>query len=199
MTEPKQSKEEILDQIQAFFSQDQNKHFSRVVLQAEDSLLESMPEIILTLKKEFPEKDFFLSCDNCRNPCCVDFIAANHKNADLVVKLGDSCLSEKILLEENTKHPQVFYCLPKKKLDGEKLANLIAAVKDLLKESSEKTDYVKLFLDTEYTQSETVLAQAIKEGGLQESVSVLCYKQKVVEENGKRYLTHESRLIFNSS
>ena len=44
--------------------------------------------------KSSEDTEFFLSIDNSKSPCCVDYIAAAHVDADLLVKFGESCLCE---------------------------------------------------------------------------------------------------------
>ena len=48
----------------------------------------------LLREKASQETEFFLSIDNSKSPCCVDYIAAAHVDADFLVKFGESCLCE---------------------------------------------------------------------------------------------------------
>lgn len=65
------------------------------MVQLPDDLLQAGGRLITHhLKPQHPEKYFTIACDNCRNPCCVDFTAAAHIEADLFLKVGRSCRSE---------------------------------------------------------------------------------------------------------
>lgn len=69
-----------------------------MVLQLLDSLIPLSIKLLQSLRSQTSEiegVEFFLSIDNKRNPCCVDYISADHIEADLIVKFGESCLCEK--------------------------------------------------------------------------------------------------------
>ncbi|KNC98973.1 diphthamide biosynthesis protein 2 [Spizellomyces punctatus DAOM BR117] len=66
--------------------------YSKIALQFPDELLPDSAEVSTALK-ERTGKEIFILADTTFGSCCVDEIAAEHGNADLVVHYGRACLS----------------------------------------------------------------------------------------------------------
>ena len=45
------------------------------------------------LKNLFPDKFIFIIGETSYSPCCPDEVAALHLKSDLIIRIGDSCLS----------------------------------------------------------------------------------------------------------
>ncbi|KAJ3297485.1 Diphthamide biosynthesis protein 2 [Borealophlyctis nickersoniae] len=66
--------------------------YSKVALQFPDELLPDSAEVYFTLQ-ERTTAELFILADTTFGSCCVDEVAAEHVNADLVVHYGRACLS----------------------------------------------------------------------------------------------------------
>jgi diphthamide biosynthesis protein 2 len=75
------------------------RHYKRIALQVPDSLLPHSTIIASALSEELKKKGFgndvmvFVLGDTSYSECCVDEIAAQHVNADVVVHIGNACLN----------------------------------------------------------------------------------------------------------
>lgn len=126
---------------------------TRIVLQLPDNLLKETGELITAhLKPAHPEQSFFIASDNCRNPCCVDFTAAAHVQADLIVKVGYSCRCEEI---EKSSKVRVEYVQEAKTVDQSTLAESVEVCVE--KATKAKIDTVLVYVDSVYLdQLETI-------------------------------------------
>ncbi len=84
------------------------------------------------MTSKYPDANFFIACDNCRNPCCVDLTAAAHIQADAILKLGRSCRSEHLRIG---KDPKVCYECAVASLDVDNVITEICRVAEETKES----------------------------------------------------------------
>ncbi|KZT42525.1 diphthamide biosynthesis protein [Sistotremastrum suecicum HHB10207 ss-3] len=85
--------------------------FSQIALQFPDELLHDSVPVYQALKNTLgPEINIFVLADTSYGSCCVDEVAAEHVNADMVIHYGHTCLSM------TTRLP-VIYVLPKRALD----------------------------------------------------------------------------------
>jgi diphthamide biosynthesis protein 2 len=66
--------------------------YKRIALQFPDEFLADAAEVSRQLA-ENTGKDIFILADTSYGSCCVDEVAAEHVNADLIVHYGRSCLS----------------------------------------------------------------------------------------------------------
>ncbi|KAK9353620.1 putative diphthamide synthesis protein-domain-containing protein [Lipomyces doorenjongii] len=92
------------------------KHYKRIALQFPDSLLPHSTIISSALCEELKKKGsgddvmVFVLGDTSYSECCVDEIAAQHVNADVVVHIGNACLNPVV-------HSPVIYLFGEGKLD----------------------------------------------------------------------------------
>ncbi|KAJ3045666.1 Diphthamide biosynthesis protein 2 [Rhizophlyctis rosea] len=71
----------------------QDGNFQKVALQFPDDLLSDSTEVFRLLRERLPIELYILA-DTTFGSCCVDEVAAEHANADLVVHYGRTCLSK---------------------------------------------------------------------------------------------------------
>jgi diphthamide biosynthesis enzyme Dph1/Dph2-like protein len=57
------------------------------------------------------DSEFFISADNTKNECCCDIKAATTVGADLIIKVGFSCLFD------NDENWEIIYYFEKKKIN----------------------------------------------------------------------------------
>jgi diphthamide biosynthesis protein 2 len=96
-----------------------NGSYDRIALQFPDELLKYSSMISSKLSET--GKDIYVLADTTFNSCCVDEIAAQHVNAQLIVHYGHACMSF-------TRHIDVYYVFPQDELD---FVHFEAAVKEL--------------------------------------------------------------------
>lgn len=80
--------------------------YSRIALQFPDELLADAANLA-TLLRDRTKKDIFVLADTSYGSCCVDEVAAEHVNADLVIHYGRSCLSPWVV--KTVAFPDVLY------------------------------------------------------------------------------------------
>ncbi|KAJ8091767.1 Diphthamide biosynthesis protein 2 [Marasmius tenuissimus] len=69
--------------------------FNRIALQFPDSLLPDSVSIFQKLKRKIgPDRELYVLADTSYGSCCVDEVAAQHVNADLLIHYGHACLSQ---------------------------------------------------------------------------------------------------------
>lgn len=66
--------------------------YERIALQFPDELLADAA-VVATVLREKTQKNIYILADTSYGSCCVDEVAAEHVNADLIVHYGRSCLS----------------------------------------------------------------------------------------------------------
>ena len=123
-----------------------------VALQFPDSMLGDAPRVVTLLYDELATlrrqaggdtqtqgtaERIYILADTSYSACCVDEIAAEHANADVVVHYGRSCLSP-------TSRLRVIYVFTKHKLDHE---NVVAAFEE---QHPDKASNVVLMADVTY-------------------------------------------------
>lgn len=146
-----------------------------------------MPAIMSSVRQTV-SANLYLAADNCRNGCCVDFTAAAHCSADLIIKVGSSCRCEDL----NKSGPAVVYLPQPKTIDFSALAAQIPSV--IKQTEDDKSTTLIVFLDEAYHSS----IDQVK----------LCFKENVPEKFRTRYLYvqlkenqekrwNECRLFFN--
>lgn len=86
-----------VSQIIDFISQkddEDNYKYKRTTLQFPDALVQDAAIVLQLIQKDLDEQlTVWILADTSYSPCCVDEVAAEHVNADLVVHFGDSCLN----------------------------------------------------------------------------------------------------------
>ncbi|KIJ50390.1 hypothetical protein M422DRAFT_204294 [Sphaerobolus stellatus SS14] len=93
--------------------------YKQIALQFPDELLHVSVPIFNSLKKRLPDDvGLYVLADTSYGSCCVDEVAAQHVNADIVVHYGYSCLSKPSRLP-------VLYIFTKAKLDVKHAADAL--------------------------------------------------------------------------
>lgn len=144
----------------------------KIALQFPDHMLGDAPRLVELLRKELdrirggqvadgaqeaPQRIWILA-DTSYSACCVDEIAAEHVNADVVVHFGRSCLSP-------TSRLPVIYVFTKHQLD------LDAAVESFEAEFPDKETKVVVMADVAYQDHVPELYRRVRERGYKEPLS----------------------------
>ncbi|CCF59839.1 hypothetical protein KAFR_0I00580 [Kazachstania africana CBS 2517] len=89
------SKHYMIDDLVDFFKR--NPQYKRITLQFPDFLVMDSSFVIRLLQDSFKDdeqdRQFWVLADTAYSSCCVDEVAAEHVNADMVVHFGDACLN----------------------------------------------------------------------------------------------------------
>jgi diphthamide biosynthesis protein 2 len=125
-------------------------NFHRIALQFPDELLCDSSQVLWTLEahlrkgKRKDEEDFelFIMADTSYGNCCVDEVAAEHVDADLVIHFGHACLSL-------TSRLPVIYVFHKLPIDVENACNCLASSLDDSK-ARERCKNIALLYDIGY-------------------------------------------------
>ena len=86
-----------LDELSSYLLK--NPQFNKITFQFPDSLVMDSSFVIKIVEKNLNESDpdnnrrLWVLADTAYSACCVDEVAAEHVNADLVVHFGDACLN----------------------------------------------------------------------------------------------------------
>ncbi|KAF2452754.1 putative diphthamide synthesis protein-domain-containing protein [Lineolata rhizophorae] len=105
-----------------------------------------------TQQKNDPKEELFILADTSYGACCVDEVAAEHVDADVVVHYGRSCLSP-------TARLPVIYVFTERPLS---LDNVLASFKDTFKNTGQK---VILMADIPYCTHIPALAKRLADEG----------------------------------
>ncbi|KAB8346386.1 hypothetical protein FH972_023428 [Carpinus fangiana] len=120
---------------------------------ADNGLGEKMVELRVTERnEEDPEERLFVLADTSYGACCVDEVAAEHANADVVVHYGRSCLTP-------TARLPVIYVFTTPSLDVEAVVEAFSAQYSNLEEK------IVLMADIPYNHHLTPLAAKLKAKG----------------------------------
>lgn len=68
-------------------------HYQRVALQFPDEMLADATAVSRLLKQHADTAQFFILADTSYGSCCVDEVAAQHIDAQVIIHYGHSCLS----------------------------------------------------------------------------------------------------------
>ena len=104
--------------------------YKKIAVQISDNLLEFSVSIIKILQKEFPTKLFFVIAETSYGICCADEVAAQHLNADLILRIGKSCLTPTQLLP-------VYFMNESKDVDIDKLNDIFKVIESTYSSTSE--------------------------------------------------------------
>ncbi|KIJ04981.1 hypothetical protein PAXINDRAFT_103950 [Paxillus involutus ATCC 200175] len=105
-----------------------NGDFKRIALQFPDELLHDSVPIYRLLKQRVGDgRDLYVLADTSYGSCCIDEVAAQHVDADLVVHYGHACMSK-------TSRLPVVYVFGRKSIDVqdcvEELTKIVASITD---------------------------------------------------------------------
>ncbi|KAK1245830.1 hypothetical protein MKX07_004899 [Trichoderma sp. CBMAI-0711] len=140
--------------------------WTRVALQFPDHMLVDAPRVVEELRQELettsagdstdetPKRSWRICilADTSYSACCVDEIAAEHANADVVVHYGRTCLSP-------TSRLPVIYVYTSQELDHE------AVVAQFAKEFGDKDTKVVIMADLTYQNHVEPISNALREQG----------------------------------
>ncbi|KAG0698784.1 putative diphthamide synthesis protein-domain-containing protein [Suillus ampliporus] len=139
--------------------------FKRIALQFPDELLRHSVPIYRLLKNEAGEgHDIYVLADTSYGSCCVDEVAAQHIDADLIVHYGHACLSQPSRLP-------VIYVFGKKHIDVDDCINqlgecLTTKLQQHTNNDSDSRPTVLLRYDVGYSYRADIIAHRL-EGRLQ--------------------------------
>ena len=119
---------------------------------AVDEIAKTLDDTTIDKEAEEQEERLFILADTSYGACCVDEVAAEHVDADVVVHYGRSCLSPPSRLP-------VVYVFTQRPLD---LDPLIAAFEESYPDKAQK---VILMADIPYSHYVPTLCDRLKEGG----------------------------------
>ncbi|ORX46325.1 diphthamide biosynthesis protein 2 [Hesseltinella vesiculosa] len=68
-------------------------NFIKVALQFPDEMLSDADAVVSMLKDKVPNAEFFVLADTSYGSCCVDEVASQHVQAQVIIHYGHSCLS----------------------------------------------------------------------------------------------------------
>ena len=117
-----------------------------------DSSTESVLAALRIKPKDLPEQRLYILADTSYGACCVDEIAAEHVNADVVVHYGRACLSP-------TARLPVIHVFTQRAL------NVEAVVRAFEGTFPKKEEKIILMADVTYTSHLTKLGELIKKRG----------------------------------
>lgn len=95
------------------------KPYKRVTLQFPDTLIQDGGIVVDQLQRGVDTPEFWMLADTAYSSCCVDEVAAQHVDADVVVHMGNACLNAVQTLP-------VIYVFGRPMLDTAKIVELIA-------------------------------------------------------------------------
>lgn len=132
--------------------------YKRVALQFPDELLADANSVTSRLKvRSAADVAFYVLGDTSYGSCCVDEVAAEHVNAEVVVHYGRSCLSP-------TSRLPIVYIFGKRALDV-----------DMLLEQMQKTinqnTSILVVSDTTYISSQSLVIETLQNGGYKKVVA----------------------------
>ncbi|KAI5965639.1 DPH2 [Candida pseudojiufengensis] len=91
---------ELVEKITEYYSIEElikvlkNSKYEKITLQFPDELICDSATIVHILQEQLPNLKFWILADTSYSSCCVDEVAAEHVNSDLVIHFGDACLNE---------------------------------------------------------------------------------------------------------
>lgn len=101
-----------------------NKSFRNITLQFPDKLIQDSSTVTQLLQDKLviqdkdtksAKRNIWVLADTAYSPCCVDEVASEHVNADIVIHFGDACLNA-------IKSQPVLYCFGRPYLDFDELS-----------------------------------------------------------------------------
>ncbi|KAK4704388.1 diphthamide biosynthesis protein 2, partial [Phenoliferia sp. Uapishka_3] len=133
-------------------------NYQRIALQFPDELLHDAVPVFRAIRDRLPvEKELYVLADTTYGSCCVDEVAAQHVDADLLVHYGHTCLSP-------TARLPVIYVLTKRAIDVQHAASTLASTS---RESLENSRAILLTYDVGFAhQAALVHAELQKQMSL---------------------------------
>jgi diphthamide biosynthesis protein 2 len=100
-----------------------DKLFNKIAIQFSDNILDTTIRLTRILQKEFPSKFFFTVAETSYGICCADEVAALHLQADLILRIGRSCLTQ-------TQYLPVYFMNIQKDVDDDKLVKVFREIEE---------------------------------------------------------------------
>ncbi|KAI5955228.1 DPH2 [Candida jiufengensis] len=147
--------QELINKIRSYYSLDEliadlgDSDYDKVTLQFPDELICDSATMVQLLQQELPDKKFWILADTSYSSCCVDEVAAEHVQSDLVVHFGDACLNE--VAKINAK-----YVLGKPEVDLDEILSQF-------KQKFSKDDKIVLMADAPHTHILNKLKKSLRE------------------------------------
>lgn len=126
--------------------------WKRIGLQFPDHMLTDAPRVSEAINRELPDVRIFILADTSYSSCCVDEIAAEHADAEVVVHYGRACLSP-------TSRLPVIYVYTSRELEHQ------AVMEKFEVEFSDKKTKVVVMADLTYQGHVEDLTNMFKERG----------------------------------
>ncbi|KAI8344718.1 diphthamide biosynthesis protein 2 [Chlamydoabsidia padenii] len=126
----------------------QRHFYERVALQFPDDMLADATAVAQLLKSSHPTAQYFILADTSYGSCCVDEVAAQHIDAQVIIHYGHSCLSP-------TSHLPVLYVFGQQELD---LDNAIAQFESVIPDHSQA---VLLMCNVQFAHATDALAEKL--------------------------------------
>lgn len=136
-------------------------NFKRIALQFPDELLcHSVPIYRLLKSKAGEGHDIYVLADTSYGSCCVDEVAAQHVDADLIVHYGHACLSQPSRLP-------VVYVFGKKPMDVDDCINqlgrcLTTQLQQDITNNSDNRPTILLYYDVGYSYNADVITHRLE-------------------------------------
>lgn len=133
----------LVERISQYYSVDALIHFfskseyKLVTLQFPDHLVLDSSIVLRLLQDKLPNIRFYILADTAYSACCVDEIAAEHVNGDIVVHFGDACLNA---IEK----------LPTVYVMGRPVIDLDSLIRSFTEKYPDKNDKICLMSSTPY-------------------------------------------------
>ncbi|KAG1234090.1 hypothetical protein G6F68_002815 [Rhizopus microsporus] len=122
--------------------------YKKIALQFPDELLADAATVAEQLREK-TQKEIFILADTSYGSCCVDEVAAEHVNADLIVHYGRSCLSP-------TSHLSALYVFGQRPIDIQQCTS------EFEKLFPDKAQPVIIMCDVEYSYAVDSLTAALQ-------------------------------------
>ncbi|OAD73675.1 hypothetical protein PHYBLDRAFT_112226 [Phycomyces blakesleeanus NRRL 1555(-)] len=162
-----------------------NGNYKRIALQFPDELLADATAVSSILQQK-TGKSFFILADTSYGSCCVDEVAAEHCNADLIVHYGRSCLSP-------TSHLPVLYVF------GQQSVDIDHCIKEFETLFPDKNTPVIVMCDVEYSYDvEDTLKEADGSCGSSKPRLITTEELSAEKTKGGRYYTLPKDLPIES-
>ncbi|KAI8839893.1 Diphthamide synthesis DPH1/DPH2 [Chytridium lagenaria] len=167
-----------------------NGNLRKIALQFPDELLHVSASVVAQLNQTCqtnnidPLPSFFILADTTYGSCCVDEIAADHVNADLIVHYGHSCLSRNVRI--STQH--VF---------GQHPLDIDQAFTAITSYFTDSKPSLLLHFDTVFNYAADEISNRLKEAGWDLTVSkISTFWDASTSEGGENGMLRSNRTPY---
>ncbi|KAK9695027.1 Diphthamide biosynthesis protein 2, variant 2 [Basidiobolus ranarum] len=161
-----------------------NGGYQRVALQFSDELLSDSADVASALRKR-TNQNIFILADTSYGSCCVDEVAAQHIEADMIIHYGRSCLSP-------TARMPVLYVFGKLPVD---IVDGVEKFDELFQQDRKQP--ILLVYDVPYAYCIEEFATKVSEKGYENIITSTVRLESIegTEENGRNYNIPEGKDI----